>query len=165
MSTVTSHVLDIYDAIAAQAVTITSTGEVIASWNLSEAHDAVEAADLPTRMLMPFESTYASNQRGTGVTLGPMPLYKVQWGVNELMLYRPANSGLGIAEFAPVLTEYCGAYTNVIANARAPQGGGSIVLENWSCQPTVIEFPQSSGIWFFGVVSTLVYTENMTLQG
>lgn len=120
---------------------------------------------LPIRMLMPFENTSSSGQRESGKPLGIAPLYKTQWGVTELMLYRPANSGLGIASFASVLTEYCGAYLNLIANVRAPVAAASIILEGWNCQPQMIQYPQEVGNWYYGAVCTLTFTENVILQG
>lgn len=165
MSTVSSRVLDIYAAIASKTVTIASTSEVIAAWNLSAARDAVEAANTPIRMLMPFESTSSSGQRENGRPIGIAPLYKTTWSVTELMLYRPSSSGLGIVSYASVLTEYCGAYLGLIANIRAPVAAGSIILESWSCQPNMVQYPQESSNWYYGAVCTLTFTENVVLQG
>ena len=162
MSTVTSRVMEIFAAVAAQTVTIASTAQAISALGLDGARDSIEAADLPVRLIMPFEN---SRQRESGRPAGIAPLYRAMWAVTDVLLYAAANSGLGLVEFAPVLTEYAGAYLGLVANVRAPVPGAGITLEDWSCQPQMIEYPQGSGNWYYGAVCTISYVENVTLQG
>lgn len=159
--TTTSNVLGLYDAIAATTITIPSTGETIACRNLQAVGNSVEAADLPVRLLMPF-SVGQTGQRGQARSVGIAPLHEVSWTVSEVLLYRTAQSGTGVNDYARVLTEYISQWVNIAFTKRAPIPAS--VLTSWSAEPDMVEYPTLSGRWYYAVNCSLTYTENIVIQ-
>jgi len=109
-----SHILDIYTTLATKTVTVSSITPTV--YGLTALPDAVEDAMLPCRLLLPMQP------KGEGrdwhfIALGNTS--KLTWHITDLMLWRRADSGIGLEDIASVLVDYAGQYSEMLRANRA----------------------------------------------
>ena len=148
--------LDIYDAIAAQSVTMTSGTVINKVWKPDEIKDRVNADQLPLRILLP-----PGADGNTAVADWNMLTFKnaqVIWRVTELMLYRPIAQGGGLANVWSLLTDYVARYVSTFTTGRKL---GTGTVDGFEAQTAVLEWPRGSGNKFHGVQTTLLVSETI----
>lgn len=145
------------------AMTVTYTDKSGASvsptcYSLGELKASVQTADLPARLLLPI-GLGASG--APNITLGPGNMAQAQWQIVDLFLLAPVTMEQGFYIYAPVLTRYCVAYAEAIANKWQ-------FLYQWQTEaqtnpvsilPGIYEYPAGSGIEYFGVQCTFTVNE------
>lgn len=109
-----SVIRDIYNVLATKTV---SVGGITPSvYDLDELPNAVEAAMLPCRLLLPMQP------RGEGRDWHFIALSttaQLTWHITDLLLWRSTASGIGLEDIAATLVEYAGAYAEMLRANRA----------------------------------------------
>lgn len=147
---------DIYDAIAAQAITLPDN-TVIRCYRLDEVPNQVMSDHLPVRLLLP-----PGADGGSAVDGYEYLTYNraaVTWRVTELMLYRAIAQGGGPKNIWERLTEYIAAYVATFTAARHITGDAAVV--GYQPQAAVLEWPRASGNQFHGVQMTTLVRETI----
>jgi hypothetical protein len=147
-----SAIADIYAALAAKSVTAASKTPTV--YSLSTLKKSAETADLPMRLLLPFNGRGPARD-GQFISLGT--LVGVTWRITDLCLWEPEAQTLGIAEVSPELIAYCGAYVDMLRTFRAPTAQSH--LAGFTLAPDLYEWPKGSGRWYYGVECVLEIEE------
>jgi len=151
-----SQLLDIYEALAGMTVTAASKTPTV--WEGDEAQDSIQSVHLPVRLIVPSGHL---GQRGTGDNLRLATqqgsLITVRWGLSDLCLWQMVGQGIGIKGLGTALAAYAAAYMTALAVLELPA----------KCYPVdanltsgVFEWPQQSGVWFWGV-QIAVYVDEL----
>lgn len=143
----------IYDNIA--SVNITVDGKIPTPYKPDELPNSVERARTPCRLLLPVHSGAGAGGQFAFVSLGR--LGSVTWNIVDLMIWKPAAQGTGIANVAGVLIDYAEAYITALQSVRgiAPQSS----INTIAVAPGVYEWPMSSGQYYYGVRCEVSVTE------
>jgi hypothetical protein len=150
-----SHILDIYDTIAALSITVGTTTPTVN--DVDALPNSMDTAHLPTRLLMPL-GTF----RGAGgardmrfVTLDSIT--NTTWSIRDLCLWQAVGQGIGYKTIVPTLVEYAGLYLDALRANRQMTHGAYIIGAQVS--PTVVEWPEQSGRYFYAVDVTVDVAE------
>lgn len=113
-----SNVLSLYSTLASKGVSVTVGEATITptAYSLERLPDVVEPAMLPCRLLLPM------GPRGEGRDFNFIALGKtttVTWHLTDLMLWRMADTGIGLEDIAAILVGYAGAYAEMLRANRA----------------------------------------------
>jgi hypothetical protein len=145
----------IYATIAAQEITV--SGKTVRCYDLAALRTNIESVQLPARQLIPF------NARGDGSlqsfwTPGQMGVTTVDWGIADMLFWRPVGAGKGLHDVAPELIAYKVQYLDLIKKLR---GLGQQKINVINCAMTVQAFnwPLDSDRWWDGVICQLVIRE------
>lgn len=134
----------IYDRLAAQSVNV--GGQTARVYNLNQLANVLDGYKLPARLLLPL-GTVTEGQGFGFAALGTTT--KLTWQVVDLFLYKPVTAGLGLAEFAEALVDYCQNYAVMLKHIRA--FGGQTYLEQADIRPGTFNWPVGSGNHYVGV--------------
>ena len=149
-----SRILDIYDTIAALSITVGSVTPTVL--DVDELPNTVDTDRLPTRLLMPLGSIATGGAREMRfVTLDSIT--NVTWVIRDLCLWRPVGRGIGYKTIVPTLIEYAGKYLDALRANR--QMTHTAYVQRADIQPRVIEWPESSGKWYYAVDATIEVAE------
>lgn len=155
-----SQLATIISTLADQDVTITVGGSpvTIGAVGLSNLPESVDSWRLPQRLILPISGGRGSGQLQSVRTFkgGNSPgVLVVDWTISDLLFYRAADAGVGLADVAPILIDYCAAYMSIL---------GALRTEKWSV--TGVTFPIIGGLqwpnggrWYDGVQTQLVIRE------
>lgn len=153
MSVITS----IYAAIAAKTVT-TTKGVTPTTYDLDELKNSVDTAITPCRLLLPIgDDTPGDGREGAFVAIGTS--MTIVWQINDLMLLKPTEQGLGLKDFAYELVDYCGKYLDAMRDLKCPVANTS--LESVRMLPGIYEWPMGSGRNYSGVLCQLSIREHL----
>lgn len=113
-----SDILAIYKHLAGDAIRDALTVSDITPdvYNLAQLPDAVEDVMLPCRLLLPMQP------RGEGRDWSFLALgntAKLTWRITDLMLWRRAESGIGLEDIAETLIRYAAAYAEMLRAHRS----------------------------------------------
>ena len=139
-----SQVLAIYAALAAKTVTVNAT--VVSAYDLPALRNSIETANLPCRMMLPFQKN-AEGRQGNFIAMGTGQ-GKITWRVTDLMLWAAEAAGTGMVDYAATLVAYAGAYAEMLRTIRAPVSAARIT--NFTCAPDIYEWPPQSGRFYYG---------------
>ncbi|NJN54078.1 MAG: hypothetical protein HC804_04565 [Anaerolineae bacterium] len=148
--------LDIYEAIAAQSVTMSNGTVINKVWKPDDIKDRVNDAQLPLRILLP-----PGADGNTAVADFEMVTFRngrVVWRITELMLYRPIGQGGGVGNVWSLLTDYIARYVSTFVTGRKLASG---TVTGFEPQAAVLEWPRGSGNQFHGVQTTLLVSETI----
>ena len=149
-----SVIRNVYNALA--AVTVTTTGGITpTAYDLDELLENVNTAQLPCRLLLPLGDNPGEGREGQFIAIGTT--MSITWQVNEIMLWKASEQGLGLREFAPELVDYCGKYLDAMRAFKCPYANTS--LQSVNMIPGEYEWPRGSGRYFAGVVCNLSIKE------
>jgi hypothetical protein len=159
-----SQIRTIYSNLAAQSVTFTKEagGSVtVTAKDLDELPSAVQAADAPTRLLLPYANT-TETRDGQFASLDSVG--RQEWFLSDLLLWKPAPLGSGIAESAADMIRYQGAYFEMLRSFKdcgIVGGDSDVELIGWRAIPGVYDWPIGGDSWWQGVMITLQVLEVM----
>lgn len=155
-----SQLATIYQAIADRTIGFALDGEIynVPGLALSNLPDAVDSHRFPVRLIIP------TGGRGAGQTQGLRTFRQgtqggvivVDWTVHDMLFWRGADAGVGLADIAPVLALYMSAYLGDL---------GSLRTATWSVTqisfPAIggFEWPAESGRAYEGVIAQLTIRE------
>jgi hypothetical protein len=72
------------------------------------------------------------------------------WHITDMMLWRPADTGIGLEDIAPVLIDYAAAYAEMLRANRA-MGQSQCHLIGARFRYGTFQYPESdAGLWFDG---------------
>jgi hypothetical protein len=140
----------IYAALAATTVTVGA--KTVAARNLDRLKGSIEAAEMPTRLLL-----LPNDSRGGGGEFGFVALGNTSsstWNIPDLLLWRLAEDGMGLEDVATELRAYTVAYTNLLRTIRALTDQS--VIERVSLRTGVFSW---GGRDYFGVLAVLTIKE------
>jgi hypothetical protein len=150
-----SQILSIYDTIAGWTITVSSKTPTVL--DVDALPNTADTARLPTRLLMPL-GTFA----GAGgardsrfVTLNSIT--NTTWTIRDLCLWQAVGQGIGYKTIVPVLVEYAGKYLDAVRASR--QMTHTAYIQRVDVQPTVVEWPEQSGRFFYAIDATLEVAE------
>lgn len=151
-----TNLVDIYNAVAAQTITLTD-GTEINAWRLDEVKNRAVSDQLPIRILLP-----PGAEGGSAVESWEMVSFKnaqVVWRVTELMLYQTVARGGGIKNFWETLTDYIARYVATFTASRKLTTRSTVT--GFQPQAAVLEWPRASGNQFHGVQMTMLVSETI----
>jgi len=149
-----SNLSALYAALAAGGPAFTFNTQSITVYAPASLKESYEKVDLPIRVLIPLGND-ADARQGQFVNLGST--LKMLWSIPDLMLLQLAQSGSGLADYAPALISYCGAYADWMRTMRSP--ASQCALENLDIAPGIYEWPAGSKREYAGVLCLVQYTE------
>lgn len=156
-----SQLASIISTIAEQDVTITVNGapQVIEALGLAALPETADSWRLPTRLILPIGAGRAQGQVQQVKTFkgGSSPgVLVVDWTISDVLLYRAADAGIGLADIAPILMDYVAAYMGILGPLRTSKW--SVINVTF---PIIgpLEWPGGSGKWYDGVQTQLVIRE------
>lgn len=140
-----SQILSIYSTLSGKAVAVGSITPTV--YGLAQLPDAVEDAMLPCRLLLPMGGK-GEGRDYSFIALGNTT--KLTWHLTDLMLWRRADSGIGLEDIAATLIGYAAAYAEMLrANRSMGQAQAHIVSARFVYD--TFNYPDSdSGIAFDG---------------
>ena len=144
----------IYDALAETSITVNTVS--VAVKDADELPNSVAAANLPVRLLTPIAAFGLEAGAETvlvGSSTGGNP-YDVNWYINDVMLWSKVISDTGVKAHAKDLISYCAQYYEM-----ARTFGASYNVIDVQLVPDVINYPQGSNDWFYGVRAVLTIKE------
>lgn len=159
-----SQIRTVYSNLAALSVTFTreSGGSItVGAKDLDELPNSVAAADAPVRLLLPYANT-TETRDGQFASLDRVG--RQEWFLSDLLLWKPAPLGSGIAESAADLVRYQGAYFEMLRDWRdcgIVGGDSDVELIGWRAAPGVYDWPIGGNAWWQGVMITLQVLEVM----
>lgn len=155
-----SQLATIYAALAALEVQI-SLGDGIHTVPvvpLDQLPDVVDSHRFPVRMITPAGARASGSLSGVR-TLGGGgvgQVLTVDWAIQDLFFLRGADAGVGLADLAPALVSYAGAYMAAASRVRTARysvtGVEFPVLGSF-------EWPGGSGRWYDGVIADVTARE------
>lgn len=154
----------VYSNLAALGVTFTresGASVTVAAKDLDELPNAVQAADAPVRLVLPYANT-TETRDGQFASLDSVG--RVEWFISDLLLWKPASLGSGIAESAADLVRYQGAYYEMLRSFKdcgIVGGDSDVELIGWRAVPGVYDWPIGGNAWWQGVMMTLQVLEVM----
>lgn len=146
-----SQLTTIYATIAAHEITVGSTP--VACLDLAELRTSLQSANLPVRMLNPFNARGGGNlQNFWTVQQG---VVTVDWLITDMLAWRAHSAGIGLEDIAPDLIAYKVQYVQLLKTLRAHKYNVT------QCQMQVLayEWPLGSGVWWDGVICQLTIRE------
>lgn len=152
-----SNIAAIYSALAAKEITV--NGVSITGYSGSTIPNAVDGR-LPVRVLSSltgylFENVTNEDLWMTGVS-GRRK--QMTWQIADLMLWEPAGTGTGPAQFEPALLSYISQYADMLAADTALQAAGCMQVHNtWA--NGIYEYPPESGRFYYGSLVNLEIVE------
>jgi hypothetical protein len=150
-----SVILSVYAALAAKTITTTS-GVTPTAYDLDELPESVDTAILPCRLLLPLGTQPGDGREGEFIAIGTT--MTVVWQLNDLMLWKASEQGLGLKDVADELVDYCGKYMDAMRTFKCPYGT-TTSLESVSVTPGMYEWPVGGGRYFPGVLAQLSIRE------
>ena len=130
-------------------------GEVLTAIESNNFKAFVESADTPARLILPSNEgdTHSLQPTGTGRTA------QMDWIIKDLLLYRPAEEGMGWLEVGYALDDYCDSYAGqIIAANRDTAGLCSIPAELVSAN-FLVGVHTFTNRRYYGVMITLTIRE------
>lgn len=156
----TSAILDIYNHFDALSVTV--GGVTPRVYDMDELPNRIERAQLPARLLFPVGAPLSSGPtHGRYVTLDSIG--RMAWRVRDLCLWRALGQGVGFRTIMPTLIDYSGKYSDALVAQRGILDNQAYI-DTWQIVPTVIEWPDGSGAWYFAVDAVVDVIEYLTRQ-
>ena len=156
-----SQIRTLHATLAATSVTFTKEagGSVtVAAKDLHQLPNAVQAADSPVRLLLPYSvTTRADGQFATMDTI-----IAVEWVISELLLWKPGTLGAGIADSAADLVRYQGAYLEAMRSLHSVGGLSGAALESITLTPGLYDWPIGSNTWWQGIMASLTILEELS---
>lgn len=149
-----SQILSIYDTIAGLTVTVGTTTPTVL--DVDQLPNSADSWRLPTRLLLPlgaFGGGGANDMRF--VTLDSIT--NVTWSIRDLCLWQTVGQGTGYKSIMPTIVEYAGKYLDQLRANRQMTTGAYI--QRASVTPTVVEWPEQSGRYFYAVDATIEVAE------
>ncbi|HPL80994.1 MAG TPA: hypothetical protein PLU23_00685 [Anaerolineaceae bacterium] len=116
-------------------------------YGLARLPESLTTSHLPARLLLPLSPTPAEGRDGHFVNIGNT--VKVTWMINDLMLFKASEQGLGLRENAKALVEYCGAYAKAMKGKKTL---GGCVVKSFSARPSEFAYPASGNRFYAGVI-------------
>lgn len=151
-----SNLQTIYNSLAATTVTVgAKTPDV---YNLHELQGWHDAADLPARLLLPTNR----RNRATSFRHDVMgaTAAEVSWQITDLCLWKSVGEGIGLKDVAEDLVTYSRLYADMLVTYR-PAVGKNARVSNAEIIVDVFDWPEGSGMAFWGVEAILTITENI----
>lgn len=139
----------IYSALA--AMTVTAAGKTPAVYSLATI-GAINAAQLPARLLIPFGDGGANQQSITLTSQSGDA--EIVWRVADVCLWEEFGQGRGLYDVLPVMMAYAESYMAAIQAARDIAPG--CVIKSATVTPKPQTY-QNTGYW--AIVSELTITE------
>lgn len=157
-----SQIRQLYTNLAGMTVSFTTEADgsvTVPCYDLHQLPNSVQAADTPCRLLLPYSSvTNAKN----GMYASLDTIGQINWSIGDLLLWKPGALGKGIGQVAADLVRYQGAYAEALRYFKAMGTTDSVVIEGWSFEPGLWNWPIGSDVWFQGVMIQLVVLEEMS---
>ena len=149
-----SSIASIYDAIDATVITVNST--TVTVYDADELPNSVPPANLPVRLLTPLsvfglESGAATITVGSSVGGNP---FDVNWYIADVLLWSKVVSDVGVKAHAKDLVLYCAQWYEMVRTL-----GATYNVIDATPIPDVINYPQGSSDWFYGVRAVIVIKE------
>ena len=111
----------------------------------------LETSSLPCRLLLAGDSQ-GKSQSGAFVALGKLARSLRQ--ISDLLFWQAVAQGIGRSGVEADLTTYCDNYETMLRSWRnAGQSAANVFA--WQLDIGVIEYPQSSGAFYWGVVAVV----------
>lgn len=128
----------------------------VGACDLHQLGNMLQSADMPKRLLLPI-----GNQSASETQLALCGDSEIEWTVCDLLMWKPAAQGVGLAEVAADLVRYCGAYADKFKTIRQ-SCPSSFALKNARIDaPDVHDFPSGGESSTLGVRVWLVFTEDI----
>lgn len=156
-----SQVRTLYSTLAATSVTFTKeagTSVTVAAKDVSALPSAVQAADAPVRLLLPYSVT----TRADGSFLTVDTILAATWVISDLLLWKPGTLGAGIADSAADLVRYQGAYLEALRSLASMGGLAGVQLLSIELSPGLYDWPIGSNTWWQGVMASVTVLEELT---
>lgn len=150
-----SAIDSIYTAIKNISVTVGSVTPT--AYGLTGLPNQIASADLPARLILAVGGALATGQQAVQFYTLSDYKYGAKWQINDLMLWIPQEQGRGVAQVAQSLVQYAGAYLDAVRTNRDLTALASI--EDMRAEPGLYEYPQGSGITYFGCMATVTVQE------
>jgi hypothetical protein len=146
----------IYRALAAMPVGAAGVVPTVYGY---DALPQVNTANTPARLQLPF-GTHLDTSVNKPLSFGGKAM--VMWKMTDLLLWSPIGQGV-LSDHAAALLEYVENYINALAalSFYLAIGGVGGVVEGWTIDPGIFEYPAGSGAQFFGVEITLSVKETI----
>ena len=110
-----SRILDILAAIAGLAPAV--DGVTPAVWEPDDLHVSAESADLPVRVISPFDEAGGAMVAFTSAAGNRT----AEWTISDILLWRETGMGRGPADVGLTLPQYIAAYLEELDTLRHPQ--------------------------------------------
>ena len=96
-----------------------ASGAALTATEIDDFKGFVESADTPARIILPSNEgdTHSLEPRGVGRTA------RMDWIIKDLLLYRPAEEGMGWLEVGYALDDYCDSYAEKLIVANRDTAG------------------------------------------
>lgn len=130
-------------------------GDVVRVRGLDNLKTAVNAANLPLRLLLPVGSS-ASGKNLMVMTADGSGRNGI-WTIPELFLLALATSGKGLEEFAGTLVDYVVEFESAFLFRRTD--AVNYVYNNLALETGMYEWPIGSEVWYFGCRAIHTVTE------
>ena len=153
-----SQIAAIYDALAGKSLTVGTT--VVEAKDADEIPNSLSASDLPIRLLTPL-ITFGGTTMTTGDVWAKATVSaftETTWTVNDVMYWRPIAAGVGVKAHAKNLVAYATQYMDMLKSDTALEALGVTKVDH-TIAADVLNYPQGSTNWYYGVVCTLVIRE------
>jgi hypothetical protein len=119
-------------------------------------------ADAPVRILTVIDPRGGQQQARSDTAWGAAAgsgFYRITWVIYDVLLYRPLFQGRGVMDVNAALLTYMGNYYAMLAATIALPAGAIAV--STTMQPSVLEYPQGSGVMWFAVRGMLTIQEDI----
>ena len=140
------------------ALAVEANGAVVTVYEPDEFKRNVESADCPKRIILP--STEGDVHQWQGVSYGVTSM--MTWVIKDLLLYRPAEEGMGWYEVGYALDNYVDSYATKLAAANHSSTGfcsETAEVLGVSFQVGVFQYPIGAPRSYYGVMATLTIKE------
>lgn len=160
-----SQIRTVYANLAAQSVTFTKEAGGTVTVAARDLHQlpnaALQAADAPVRLLLPYSN---ATETRDGMFASLDTVGRGEWYIADLLLWKPGALGAGIAEVAADLVRYQAAYAEMLRGFRdcgIVGGNSDVELLGWRFVPGLYDWPIGGNVWWQGVMIVLQVLEVM----
>ena len=151
-----SQLSDVFTALAAKQITVDTQTPTIK--DLGDLKNSITSADMPIRFLSEIEG---GNLRLINVTeTNSKAAYTIEWTIQDLLLWKPLGATDKIGSVMPNLASYAGKYAEMLREFQCPTTQTQLKQANIQVRP--VEWPELSGSFYFGCISTLTILEYLT---
>jgi hypothetical protein len=116
---------------------------------------SASTAQTPCRLVFTADPN-GKGSTGEFVAVGTMT--SARFTLSDLMLWRPVAQGIGRANVDEYFIQYVDNYQAMLRTWR-DAGQSAAVLNGWTATPGVFEYPEGSGMEWWGVLFVLTITE------
>lgn len=151
----------LYSTLAATAITFareSGSSVTVTAKDLHQLPNAVQAADAPARLLLPYSVT----TKADGQFLTVDTILAATWVITDLLLWKPGTLGAGIADSAADLVRYQAAYLEAMRSLASMGGLAGVEVLSIELRPGLYDWPIGSNTWWQGVMASITVLEELS---